>query len=73
MGALMAATTSDGAVCSYTDARNQTAHPIDTFLDQRVFLLDAETYDAFQDALDQPPGPGSALKALMKRQPPWRS
>jgi uncharacterized protein (DUF1778 family) len=46
---------------------------VDVLLDQRLFVLDADKYDAFVDALDHPPAAGDALKTLMKRQPPWQS
>ena len=44
----------------------------DVLLDQRLFVLDADQYDAFTEALDNPPPPGSKLKALMKRRPTWQ-
>lgn len=44
---------------------------IDTLLDQRLFVLDADRYDAFIDALDNPPPPGPKLKALLARTPAW--
>jgi uncharacterized protein (DUF1778 family) len=45
---------------------------IDVLLDQRLFMLDSEKYEAFVAALDHPPAAGPALKALMKRQPLWQ-
>lgn len=45
---------------------------INVLLDQRLFILDAERYDAFLSALDNPPPAGKALKALMRRQPQWQ-
>jgi uncharacterized protein (DUF1778 family) len=45
---------------------------IDVLLNQRLFVLDAERYDAFLDALDHPPPAGAALKALMARKPLWQ-
>ena len=45
---------------------------INVLLDQRLFVLDAEKYDTFVSALDNPPSAGKALKALMRRQPPWQ-
>ncbi len=45
---------------------------IDVLLDQRLFALDANRYDAFVDALDNPPAPGPKLKALLARAPAWR-
>ncbi len=47
-------------------------HAIDILLDQRLFVLDADQYDSFMKALDNPPPAGPKLKALMKRQPRWR-
>ena len=44
---------------------------IDVLLDQRLFVLDAKGYDAFVDALDNPPAPGPKLRALMARTPAW--
>jgi uncharacterized protein (DUF1778 family) len=45
---------------------------VDVLLDQRLFVLDADKYDAFASALDNPPPAGPALKALMKRRPLWQ-
>lgn len=45
---------------------------IDVLLDQRLFVLDSERYDAFVNALDNPPAPGPMLRALMRRTPAWR-
>ncbi|MDP3552160.1 MAG: DUF1778 domain-containing protein [Novosphingobium sp.] len=44
---------------------------IDVLLDQRLFALDPERFDAFVDALDNPPAPGPKLRALMQRVPAW--
>lgn len=44
---------------------------IDVLLDQRLFVLDSERYDAFVDALDNPPAPGPKLRALLRRKPAW--
>ena len=46
---------------------------IDVLLDQRLFLLDAERYDAFIHALDNPPAPGPKLRALLRRKPAWET
>lgn len=46
---------------------------IDVLLDQRLFNLDPERYDAFVHALDNPPAPGPKLRALLRRTPAWRS
>jgi uncharacterized protein (DUF1778 family) len=45
---------------------------IDVLLDQRLFVLDSERYDAFMHALDNPPAPGPRLKSLLRRVPAWR-
>ena len=47
-------------------------HAIDVLLDQRLFILESEQYDAFISALDNPPPPGPKLKALMRRRPLWQ-
>jgi uncharacterized protein (DUF1778 family) len=47
-------------------------HAIDVLLDQRLFVLDTDKYDAFVNALDHPPPAGRAVKALMRRRPPWQ-
>ena len=44
---------------------------IDTLLDQRLFALNTEHYDAFIQALDNPPAPGPKLRALLRRTPAW--
>lgn len=45
---------------------------IDVLLDQRLFSLDPERYDAFMQALDNPPAPGPKLKSLLRRVPAWK-
>ena len=45
---------------------------IDVLLDQRLFVLDADRYDAFIHALDNPPAPGPKLRALLRRVPAWQ-
>jgi uncharacterized protein (DUF1778 family) len=47
------------------------AAAIDVLLDQRLFALDSERYDAFMHALDNPPAPGPKLRALLRRVPTW--
>ena len=44
---------------------------IDVLLDQRLFVLDPERYDAFVRALDNPPAPGPKLQSLLRRVPAW--
>jgi uncharacterized protein (DUF1778 family) len=46
---------------------------IDVLLDQRLFALDSARFDAFMDALDNPPPPGPKLKALLGRTPAWKA
>ena len=45
----------------------------DVLLDQRLFRLSPEFYDAFVDALDHPPAPGPKLRALLRRTPAWET
>ena len=45
---------------------------IDVLLDQRLFVLDPERYDAFMHALDNPPAPGPKLRSLLRRVPAWK-
>lgn len=45
---------------------------IDVLLDQRLFSLDPNRYDAFMQALDNPPAPGPKLRALLRRTPAWK-
>ena len=46
---------------------------IDVLLEQRLFALDPERYDAFMQALDNPPAPGPKLRALLRRVPAWET
>lgn len=46
---------------------------IDVLLDQRLFVLNADYYATFMEALDSPPAPGSKLRSLMRRVPAWKS
>jgi uncharacterized protein (DUF1778 family) len=45
---------------------------IDVLLDQRLFALASDRYDAFMHALDNPPAPGPKLRSLLRRVPAWR-
>jgi uncharacterized protein (DUF1778 family) len=45
---------------------------VDVLLDQRLFLLDSDRYDAFMHALDNPPAPGPKLRSLLRRVPAWQ-
>jgi uncharacterized protein (DUF1778 family) len=45
---------------------------IDVLLDQRLFVLDSNSYDAFVESLDNPPAPGPKLKSLLRRVPAWQ-
>jgi uncharacterized protein (DUF1778 family) len=45
---------------------------IDVLLDQRLFVLNSDRYDAFMYALDNPPAPGPKLRSLLRRVPAWR-
>ncbi len=46
---------------------------IDVLLDQRLFSLDSDRYDAFIQALDNPTAPGPKLRALLRRVPAWET
>lgn len=46
---------------------------IDVLLDQRLFVLDSDRYDAFMHALDNPPAPGPKLRSLLRRAPAWQT
>ncbi|MBI3706425.1 MAG: DUF1778 domain-containing protein [Proteobacteria bacterium] len=41
-------------------------------LDRRVFFLAPQAHDEFLAMLDAPAKPSKALRARMKRRPPWR-
>jgi uncharacterized protein (DUF1778 family) len=43
----------------------------DAVLDQRLFILEPEHWDAFVAALDAPPKPNKRLAALLARRPAW--
>lgn len=45
---------------------------IDVLLDQRLFVLNPNYYDAFMQALDNPPAPGLKLRSLLRRIPAWQ-
>jgi len=47
-------------------------HAIDVLLDRRVFNLDADASEALARALADPIDPNAALRALMKKESPWR-
>lgn len=47
------------------------AQAIDVLLDQRLFVLDSDQFDAFVDVLNCPPQPDPKLRALMRRMPLW--
>lgn len=43
----------------------------DVLLDQRIFILDAETFQKFQVLLDAPPSENPKLRQLMATKAPW--
>ena len=45
---------------------------VDVLLDQRLFMLDADRFDSFMHALDNPPAPGPKLRSLLHRVPAWQ-
>jgi uncharacterized protein (DUF1778 family) len=46
---------------------------IDVLLDQRLFSLDADRYNAFIAALEAPPAPNEKLRQLMASKAPWET
>lgn len=44
----------------------------DVLLDQRLFALDDQRYQAFVEVLDAPPDANPQLQTLMKKPAPWR-
>ena len=42
-----------------------------TLLDQRLFMVPANQYQAFMDLLDQPEQPNDGLRDLFSRKAPW--
>jgi len=46
---------------------------MDVLLDQRLFVLNPDYYDAFSQALDNSPVPGPKLRSLLRRVPVWRT
>lgn len=40
-------------------------------LDRRYFVLDPDAFQAFTDALDQPPSHNPRLRRLLDERPPW--
>jgi len=46
---------------------------MDVLLDQRLFVLESDRYEAFIHALDNPPAPGPKLRALLRRVPAWET
>jgi uncharacterized protein (DUF1778 family) len=46
-------------------------HAVDVLLDQRLFILGPEQFDAFEAALDKSPLPNAQLKTLLRSKPIW--
>ena len=46
-------------------------HATDVLLDQRLFELEDDQWDAFVHALEDPPMPNTQLRKLLARKPPW--
>ena len=42
-----------------------------TLLDQRLFMVSGDQYQAFMDLLDQPEQPNDGLRDLFSRKAPW--
>lgn len=43
----------------------------DVLLDQRLFMLDDQQYEAFMSILKEPPAPTEKLKKLLATKSPW--
>jgi hypothetical protein len=52
-------------------ARERRARAEETILEQRLFAHDDDAYKQFIAILDAPAKPDKALRATMKRKPPW--
>jgi uncharacterized protein (DUF1778 family) len=48
------------------------ARATEVLLDQTFFTLKPAAWNAFHDALDNPPPPNAKLKALLARRGPWQ-
>ena len=48
-------------------------HAIDVLLDQRLFTMTADQYDAFVAVLNEPPAPNEKLKRLLASKSPWET
>jgi uncharacterized protein (DUF1778 family) len=46
-------------------------HAVDVLLDQRLFELEPDQWNAFERALAEPPMPNGALRKLLAKKPPW--
>jgi len=49
------------------------AHATDVLLDQRLFTLNTEQYEAFMRALDAAPAPNAKLQRLLASKSPWET
>lgn len=50
-----------------------TRQAVDVLLDQRLFELEPDQWEAFTAALDNPPPPNDQLRKLMAGRPPWEA
>ncbi|MBV9138246.1 MAG: DUF1778 domain-containing protein [Hyphomicrobiales bacterium] len=57
---------------SSPDIESARRQATDVLLEQRLFVLDSDRYDAFLYTLDHPPAPGLKLRSLLRRVPRWR-
>lgn len=48
-------------------------HAVDVLLDQRLFTLKADKYEAFIKTLEAPPAPNEKLKRLLASKAPWET
>jgi len=61
------------AVAEQLAADDPKGHAMDVLLDQRLFVLNPDSYDVFSQALDNPPVPGPKLRSLLRRVPAWKT
>jgi uncharacterized protein (DUF1778 family) len=62
-----AAAAAEGATLTEFAVGAAVARARDVLADRRVFLLDDEAWQAFQEALDRPPQPNPKLERLLTR------
>lgn len=62
----------DSATLGVAEGATAASHVADALMDQRLFVLHPDDYDAFLLVLDNPPAPGTKLRSLLRRIPAWK-